>query len=248
MTSPKERAPKEGITYTADEYARTKTEAPFRIEVEAYTIDQLIGDPKGLSILDAGCGDGVYARKLVGRGAFHVFGVDAAADFVELARKKNEGYEGKIDYAQSFIQNFLGNQDRDLALGAYVLSYPRTAEEAVAYCKAIASHLKPGGKFIGFNNNPFDVFQGERFGSYGFCKIIERVEEGAKVVYRVDGMTDSIVNYYLNPATYEEAFKAAGFTSFQWERVQLNPACAGDPYWREFFEGEPPFIAMVAVK
>lgn len=248
MTSQRELQQQEGITYTAGEYARTKTGAPFRVEVEAYTIDQLVGDPKGLSILDAGCGDGVYARKLIDRGASQVLGVDAASDFIELARKKNSGYEGRIDYVEAFVQDFLGNQDRDLVLGSYVLSYPRSAQEAIAYCRALASHLKRGGRFVGFNNNPFDVFQGERFGSYGFRKIMERVEEGAEVIYRVDGMTDPIVNYYLRPVIYEEAFREAGFTSFRWERVQLNPACAGDPYWREFFESEPSFIAMVAVK
>lgn len=248
MTPQNERPQREGITYTAREYAATKTGAPFRTDVEAYTIFQLTGDPLGLSILDAGCGTGPHARRLIDLGAAVVLGVDAARDFIEEARAMNVGYEGKIEYIEAFIQDVLGNQDSDLALGSYVLSYPRSAEEVTAYCKAIASHLKPGGRFVGFNNNPFDVFQGEKLAKYGFRKSMERAEEGSKVVYRVEGMTDPIVNYYLKPETYEAAFKEAGFTSFEWVRVQLDPKHAGDPYWEEFFEGEPPFIAMVAVK
>ncbi|MDO8452756.1 MAG: class I SAM-dependent methyltransferase [bacterium] len=245
MTAPKKEA---AISYTAAEYEATKTGSPFRTEVEAYTIFQLVGDPTGLTGVDVGCGDGLYSRTLADLGAKHIVGVDCVPEFIEMARAKNVGYEGRIEYAEAFVQDLNGRRTRDLVLGSYVLSYPRNAEEAVAYCRGIASLLKPGGRFVGFNNNPFDISPGERFASYGFRKTVQSTVEGSEVVYRVDGMTDPIVNYYLQPMTYEAAFREAGFAQFRWERVQLNPECAGDPYWEEFFREEPPFIAMVAVK
>ena len=84
----------------------------------------------------------------------------------------------------------------DLVVGSYVLSYPKTKEEAIAYCRAIASWLKPKGKFIGFNNNPYNVFTGERYGKYGFRKVMTGDTAGGEVVYWVDGMDNPITNYY----------------------------------------------------
>jgi 2-polyprenyl-3-methyl-5-hydroxy-6-metoxy-1,4-benzoquinol methylase len=60
---------KTNITYTAKEYARTKKESSFRTEVEMYTLFSLIGNPIDKIVLDAGCGDGLYSRKLVDLGA-----------------------------------------------------------------------------------------------------------------------------------------------------------------------------------
>lgn len=239
---------KKNITYTAKEYARTKKESSFRDAVEMYTIFSLIGDPTGLRILDAGCGDGIYARELVDRGAKHVIGVDCAEDFIEMANQKNQSYEGKIEYHRVFVQDFLGNGDIDLIVGSFILSYPRNLEETVAYCETMASHLKKGGRFVGFNNNTFESFKGQRYEKYGFIKEMKSSDEGAEVVYKVKGMTDPIINFYLKPETYEEAFRKAGFSEFQWQRVLLAPSEKDNAYWDDFFKEEPPFIAMLAKK
>jgi len=173
-------------------------------------------------------------------------GIDCAADFIEMAVRKNKGYESKIDYLLSPIQDLKGSGDKDLVVGSYVLSYPKSFDEAVAYCKAIASWLKPGGKFVGFNNNPYDIFSGERYEKYGFRKVMTGDKEGAEVVYWVEGMTNPIINYYLSPETYERAFEKAGFSTFGWNMVMLEPAEQNNPYWDEFFTDESPFIAMIA--
>lgn len=71
--------------------------------------------------------------------------------------------------------------------------------------------------------------------------------EGGEVIYKVNGMTDAIVNYYLSPRTHERAFLESGL-ELEWIRVMLNPSNHGDSYWDDFFEDEPPFIAMVGRK
>ena len=235
------------ITYTAEEYSATKGSSQFRDCVERHTIFSLIGEPAGLRILDAGCGDGLYARLLVDLGASHVVGVDCANDFVELAKKKSEDHGDKIEYRQAFIQDFLGHNDCDLVVGSYLLNYARSLEEAVQYCRAIASHLKPDGRFIGFNNNPFEVFNGERYAEYGFRKAMSGNNEGGEVIYRVDGMTDPIINYYLSPQTHEQAFLKSGL-ELEWKRILLHPSERENSHWDNFFESEPPFIAILGRK
>jgi toxoflavin synthase len=239
------------ITYGAESYVNTKN-SPFREVVERHTIFSLIGDPTGLRILDAGCGDGIYARQLVDLGAEHVIGVDGAADFIELAREKSIDYSDTIEYHKAFIQNFFGAGDLDLVVASYLLSYPQNLTEATEYCRAMASHLKDGAKFVGFNNNPFEVFQGERYSEYGFRKVMTSSEEGAEVKYLIDKMADPIINFYLTPETYEQAFRNAGFSKFEWRAVQLHPREQRSPHWDEFFKSPKkfpsPFIAMIATK
>ena len=236
------------ITYTAKEYGNTKERFPFRTEVERFTLFSLLGDVRGKRILDAGCGEGIYSRVLIDLGASYVLGVDGAQDFIDLAKQKNKGYEGKIKYVRSFIQDFQGEGNLDLVVGSYILSYPQSLEEAVEYCISIVSHLKEKGKFIGFNNNPFEVFKGSKYSKYGFKKEMLGNIEGGEIIYKLDDMKSPIINFYLNPKTYEEAFRRAGFSQFRWQRVLLRPREENNPYWDEFFDGEPPFIAMVAEK
>ncbi len=236
------------ITYRAGEYADSK-QLPFRIEVERHTLFSLLPDIKGKRIIDVGCGEGIYSRQLIDLGATHVIGVDGAADFIDLARSKNEGCKGRIEYHHSLIQDFRGQEDRDLAVGSYVLSYPRNLDEAVTYCKSIAACLKRGGQFIGFNNNPFEVFDGVRHEEYGCQKEMHGDIEGGRVIYRVTGMSNPIINFFLKPETYEQAFREAGFSRFNWVKVLLNPNNPqGTDYWKNFFADEPPFISMIAEK
>jgi len=236
------------IGYDAGEYGATK-QLPFRLDVEKFTLFSLMGDVNGKKVLDAGCGEGIYSRELINRGAEHVIAVDGDLEFVLKARERNRGFEGKIEFYRALIQDFSGAGDRDLVVGSYIMSYPINLEEAVKYCRAMFSHLRAGGRFIGFNNNPLNVFNGKRFGKYGCEKEMSGDIEGGRVLWRVEGMTEPIVNFYLRPETYEKAFIEAGFSEFKWSRVLLDPASQqADDYWEEFFEGEPPFVAMVAVK
>lgn len=237
------------IGYSAEDYSKTKT-SPFRKDVEKFTIFSLLKNPKGMRILDAGCGEGIYSRELIECGASYVIGVDATTDFIELAKQKNKGYENRIEYHKSFIQDFKGKGDMNAVIGSYILSYPQNLEEAVSYCEAIASHLKKDGKFIGFNNNPFETSNNcGKYTKYGFEKEITGNIEGKEVIYRIPEMKDPIVNFYLNPETYEQAFKEAGFSEFEWKKVLLDPSSKQtEEYWRDFFEEEPPFIGMLAKK
>ena len=138
----------------------------------------------------------------------------------------------------------------DAIIGSYVLSYPKNLEETILYCEAIASHLKKGGKFVGFNNNPFEIFDGKaNYSKYGFEKFMNGAVDGSEVIYLLSGMDNPIINFYLNPKIYEESFKKTGFSDFKWEAVLLDPATTkSSEYWKKFFKEKAPFIAMTARK
>ena len=258
---------KDSIGYDADQYKRTKL-LPFRVHVEDYTIFDLLGDIKGQRGFDVGCGTGLYARKMIKLGASHVTGLDLDARMIALARKRSREFGDSITYVKENIEDSIGKEDCDFALGSYVLSYSRTLEEAAEYFRRIFTHLKPGGRFIGFGNNPFDAFFGSRYKEYGIEKIMEGDVEGSPVIYRIHDndvggkLVATATNYHLHAATYREASREAGIRQFSLEPVQLDPnpvkihpitgRILPDEYYDNFFGGLPrfksPFIAMVAVK
>ena len=69
---------------------------------ELYTFAQLIGDVRGKTVLDLGCGEGFYSRRLRELGAAAVVGVDISAGMVALAQGAEEaagpGNGGTIEY------------------------------------------------------------------------------------------------------------------------------------------------------
>ena len=56
-------------------------------QLEQRAIFSLVGDPSGLTVLDVGCGDGVYAVEVSQRGG-KVFGLDRSLPMLEAARTR----------------------------------------------------------------------------------------------------------------------------------------------------------------
>lgn len=71
----------------ASEYATNVDSAPFNALYERPAMLGLLPQVKGLRILDAGCGSGWYAERLIERGAL-VDAVDGSASMVEFARAR----------------------------------------------------------------------------------------------------------------------------------------------------------------
>src|SRR5579884_3179675 len=82
---------------------------------------KVIGDVSGLTVLDAGCGEGYLSRILTQRGA-NVTGIDISPRLVEIAREKDP--EGKIAYqAADLSQPLPAYRDHfDLSASFFVLS------------------------------------------------------------------------------------------------------------------------------
>ena len=55
--------------------------------IEIPQLFELIGDVKGKKVLDLGCGDGWYDRKLIELGASSVLGIDLSTKMINEAKK-----------------------------------------------------------------------------------------------------------------------------------------------------------------
>jgi SAM-dependent methyltransferase len=93
------------------------------------SIEQLLGNVTGKQILDAGCGDGHYARVLKGRGAL-VSAIDGASQMIALARRA--GHDGIAYQVADLTQRLpFDDESQDIVLANMVLMDIPTIEIAV---------------------------------------------------------------------------------------------------------------------
>lgn len=72
----------------ADAFDQHAASSAYNAHYDRPALLAMLGDVSGLSVLDAGCGPGLYAEELIKRGAT-VVGVDASAQMIRLARDRN---------------------------------------------------------------------------------------------------------------------------------------------------------------
>ncbi|MBE9001401.1 class I SAM-dependent methyltransferase [Nostoc sp. LEGE 12447] len=203
--------------------------SPFAIYVETYTYLNLIGDVSGKSILDLACGEGIYSRLLKQNGAARLVGVDISSEMIKLARLEEDKQPLGIEYIIAdvmdvgFIENF------DIVVASFLLNYASTKDQLLKMCHTISTNLKPGGRFIGLNNNldllPEFYHKSEKYGLAKSC--LGPLEEGSPLTLTLtidsEGNKVSFDNYYLSKQTYEWALRSVGFEDIRWHNPLVAP-------------------------
>jgi len=107
---------------------------------------QLLGDVRGKRVLDAGCGEGRFARMLAERGA-KVTAVDLSRRMIELAEAEEAKTALGIEYAEMNMTDLsaFANEQFDAAVAYLSLL---DVEDCVAALAEIARVLKPGSRFV----------------------------------------------------------------------------------------------------
>lgn len=233
------------------EYQRSK-ELPFRKHIEEYTLFSLLGDVSNKSVLDLACGEGHYTRLVAEQGARNVTGVDLSGEMISLAIQQESKNPLGIKYHVSDAATFSLNKKFDVIMAAYLLNYAKDVHQLELFCKTIYSHLKPGGIFVAFNDNPNNSPKYfKHYKKYGFVKAGSLPQsEGDPIrytLYNQDQTKISFDNYYMKASTIENSFENIGFSKFCWHAIQLDPNIDNKLFWREFLE-HPPMIAMTANK
>jgi toxoflavin synthase len=237
----------------ANDYKRAKLQ-PWRSFIESFTLMNLVGDLAAKLVVDLACGEGFYTRLLRLQGATKVVGVDLSEAMIELARAEERKYPLGIEYEVQDARDLRLNEEFDLAIAAYLLNYARSREDLTSMTRGIARCLKPGGRFITANTNPgANLLALPSFHKYGFeLRTGNGLIEGAPItwVFHLESGSIEVENYYLSPATHEEALRAAGFREVRWHGPQLSPlgeAAQGRDYWSDFLT-DPPLIFIECLK
>ena len=231
----------------AEEYKKSR-EWPCCLHIEEYTYFNLLGNLGGKSILDLACGEGLYTRKVKHKGAERVVGVDISPKMIELARQEEAKETLGIEYIVGDVLELGAIGSFDLVVASYLLNYAQTKEELLKMCQTIYANLKQGCRFVSINDNfeqsPESYVICEK---YGYTKSIsEPIKEGTPITltFRIpgDNKTFSFDNYYLSKATYEWAFRTAGFKEIHWHKPIVSPEGVrefGQKFWQDFLDYAP---------
>ncbi|HEV3344931.1 MAG TPA: class I SAM-dependent methyltransferase [Pirellulales bacterium] len=237
----------------AEQYKRSK-EQPWRTFIECFTLQELIGDLRGLAVLDVACGEGFYTRLLRQRGAARVLGVDLSPGMIELARRQESEQRLGIEYVVGDARALPTTGEFDLVVAAYLLNYARSRDELRSMCGGIARSLKPGGRFVTVNCNPALAFPtAPCYRRYGFETGVQGAwQEGAPIkwtFYLSEGTFD-IENYHLDVAIHEEAFRQSDFREIRWHAPRLSPEglLSHDRDFWSIFLDHPPVAFIECLK
>jgi len=237
----------------AKDYQRTKA-SPVRAAIETFTLGQLLGDSRRLAVLDAGCGDGFHARRLMAAGAARVAGIDVSAAMLELAREQERAAPLGIQYlccAVEDLPDLLCGAGFDVVLASYLLHYAPTVEVLGRMCQRLGTALRAGGRLVALTENPDqqpEDYAG--YASYGFDKqAVEPRGEGSRIAYcLVSGrQIIRLETFWYSRATYAAVLEEAGFNAMQWHPLQLDPA-SGSPEFYASYLRNPPVLGLTAVK
>ena len=234
----------------AEQY-RHSTESPIRTYIESYSLLRLVGDVRGKSVLDLGCGDGFYTRRLKALGATRVVGVDISSAMIGLAEAEERENPCGLEYRCADVQELDVRGRFDIVVAAYLLHYAQTEAEMRRMCERIVAHLPAGGRFVTLNENPEQA--AERYAGYtqyGFDKTVENPRrEGSMITYSMASGRKlfSFHAYFYGRETYERVLRAAGFRELIWHPLVLDDKgieAFGADYWREYL-ANPPVTGLV---
>ena len=107
---------------------------------------QLLGDVRGKRILDAGCGEGRFARMLAARGA-HVSAIDLSPRMIELAQVEETKTLLGIEYTEMSMTDLASLADESFDVAVAYLSI-LDVQDFEAALGEIARVLKPAGRFV----------------------------------------------------------------------------------------------------
>ena len=126
------------------------------------TLSLLPADLEGKSVLDAGCGPGVYSEWLIKRRA-KVVGIDASPKMLALARQRLGAAAVLRRANMNEPLEFLESESFDIVLSPLVLDY---IEDWRQLFREFYRVLRPGGHFVFSIHHPFFDYQYYETGNY----------------------------------------------------------------------------------
>lgn len=231
----------------SDKYASFVDEDPIRNFLHYPTVIKLLGNMSGSLMLDIGCGDGLFDKKLAELGS-RVFGYDKAADLISIA---NKGEAEKPTGNQYFVADPLSFESKerfDNAVSVMVLSYAPDSKYLVNFFNSAYKHLKDGRRFVSVIFNPNFTFFDEVVANRVFKKLPDN-----KIEVNFLNPKDKTLKFtaqlsQFTALKYENAAREAGFKNVSWENLYPNDLglnALGKEFWKLCEEKQPYQVFIV---
>lgn len=237
----------------AKEYSENQGKRTAKVYAYNPSFFKVLGNVKGKSVLDLGCGDGYYTRMIKNLGALKVVGIDLSREMIKIAKEKENANSLEITYQVKDSLN-LGNIGKfDLVTAGFLLHYSKTKEELKKMIQNIFNNLKKNGRLVAINNNLENpTTKNKKYGS--IVEIDLPIKEGSVVTVKLfedEKEICSFKNYYWSKETYEKIFKEVGFKKIIWHTIKVSKEGIeklGEEYWKDFYKTPCPVIVIEAFK
>lgn len=160
----------------AKEYDEVIQDNIYNANLERPTLQSMLPTLVNLSVVDLGCGSGVYAQYLLAQGAAKVTCIDYAEEMVQLVTRKAElaGVNNKVDaYAQDLSKGLPNEIDAsaDLVISPLMVHY---LEDLNLLFDDVHRILKTGGSFVFSTHHPFADFECSKSGNYFERELVQQ--------------------------------------------------------------------------
>ncbi len=226
----------------SEKYSSFVDEDPVRNFLHYPTVIKLLGNLSDSFVLDIGCGDGLFDRKLNQEFGTRVVGYDKASDLISIANKIEKEKPLGNEYFVADPLSFVSKNNFDNAVSVMVLPYSPDEKYLNNFFNSAYKHLKNKGKFISVVFNPNFKFFDEVVANRVFKKLpsnkvevnfLNPIEKTVKFTAQLSQFTIS---------DYEKSAKEAGFKNIFWENLYPNETghvSLGKEFWKLCEEKQP---------
>jgi 2-polyprenyl-3-methyl-5-hydroxy-6-metoxy-1,4-benzoquinol methylase len=227
----------------ADEYAQTYAEPRkpgfhYHLDLTIPRLLQAVGPVDGLTVLDAGCGEGIVSRSLVG--AARVVGIDISSRLIAYARDRDP--TNAISYEAHDLSRPLPQYAGtfDLVVSNLVLN---DVPDYVGFIRTLSDVLNPHGRIVLNINNPYSAVLRQKVDNYFASHQIAQYGFGA------------VSYYHRTMEDYMTAFAEAGLMLQRLYDIQMTEAMVAElpeanrkfP-WYTFYHRFPFMVILDLVK
>ncbi len=152
----------EAYEHLAEAYAAHIDTKPHNAYCERPATLSMLPDVRGMRVLDAGCGAGIYAEWLLDRGA-EVVALDASPKMVALATRRTGGRASVRQHDLAQPLDFLDAATFDLVISPLVMEYVRDWR---ATFREFHRVLRPGAPLVVSVTHPFGDYNYYRSKKY----------------------------------------------------------------------------------
>jgi 2-polyprenyl-3-methyl-5-hydroxy-6-metoxy-1,4-benzoquinol methylase len=163
----------------AESYAQPRAAGfHFGLDLIIPRLIEIAGSVDELTVLDAGCGEGIVSRSLVGV-ATRIVGIDIVPQLIVYARKRALTLSTTYEVQDLSLPLPQYQQTFDLIVSNLVIN---DVPDYRGFIKTLSACLKPGGRIVLSLNNPYSALLREKVTNY------------------FD--TQAVAQYNFGPATY----------------------------------------------
>ncbi|MBB1158582.1 MULTISPECIES: class I SAM-dependent methyltransferase [Amycolatopsis] len=197
-----------------------------RENLEWPSFKDLLGDLRGLRVLDVGCGEGSFTRRIKQLGAAQVVGTDLSPGMIALAQQAEARNPQGITYEVQDLAAMPPQGEFDVVTAIHVLHYADTRKTMQTMANTMHANLKPGGKLAILSANANSSEESETAAGFRTYRPANPKEgDKFKVAVLTTPPTEIEVHHWPTE-TIVEVLETAGFTNVSWDLVKPSETVA----------------------